>query len=150
MSRYDYFVSGRYRDKLLIDEIVAKLRANGKTVYYFGDSKYEGDGIAMGDDDETNPEDQMKSFEQTVDWRTNLTIRRMFEADMQGQRESKEFIVVLPAGLSAHMELGVAYGLGQKCYGIGQPEKVESLYLMLSEIYPDIDAFLREKVEQYA
>ncbi len=150
MSRYDYFVSGRYRDKTLIDEIVTKLRDAGKRVYYFGDNQYEGDGIGMGAGEDTDLDAQMVSFEHTKEWRTNPTIRKMFEADMQGQRDSNEFIIILPAGLSAHTELGVAYGMGQKCYGIGTPEKVESLYLMFSGIYSDVDAFLREKVEQYA
>jgi hypothetical protein len=69
---------------------------------------------------------------------------------MQAQRDSEAFILVFPAGLAAHMELGAAYGMDKKCYAIGSPEKPETLYLMLDGIYDTADAFLDAQVRQLA
>lgn len=43
--------------------------------------------------------------------------------------------MVLPAGKSAHIEAGVAYGLGKKCYAIGQYDVTDSLYLIFDKIF---------------
>ena len=37
-------------------------------------------------------------------------------------------MLVLPAGKSGHIEAGVAYGLGKKCYAIGEYDATDSLY----------------------
>ena len=39
---------------------------------------------------------------------------------MEGERNSNNFLLVLLTGKSAHIEAGVAYGLGKKCYAIGE------------------------------
>lgn len=36
---------------------------------------------------------------------------------------SKNLLLVLPAGKAAHIEAGIAYGLGKKCYAIGDLSK---------------------------
>ena len=57
---------------------------------------------------------------------------------MRAQKNSDSFILVLPAGISGHIEAGAAYGMGQKCYAVGRPEKTETLYNIFDEIFPDI------------
>jgi len=59
-------------------------------------------------------------------------------------------LLVLPADSSAHIEAGVAYGLGKKCYAIGEYEATDSLYLIFDKIFADEDElkeFLEDKKE---
>lgn len=48
----------------------------------------------------------------------------------------------MPAGKSAHIEAGIAYGLGKKLVLIGEQKKTESHYLIFDEFYKSIDDFL--------
>ncbi len=144
MSKYDYIVAGRWRDHGKVKAVVDALRAAGKTVYCFLDNEYDGDGIKQTLAPE--PAQLVKNHVEDVDnWQTNPTFRSMFENDMSGLRDAEAFVVVMPAGLSAHMELGAAYGMGKKCYAIGEPEKIETLYLMLDGIYSDVQSFIGAK-----
>lgn len=145
--KYDYFVAGRWRNFKSIQPIVDKLRSKGKTVYCFIENEYDGHGVK----NERNPKDiesLMKQNEALENWHTNPTFRRIFETDMEALKNSSALIAVFPFGFSAHMELGVAYGSGKKCIGIGSPEKAETLYFMFEKIFPTIDDFI--KSEQFA
>lgn len=62
-------------------------------------------------------------------------VQTIFKHDMEGERNSKNFLLVLPAGKSAHIEAGVAYGLGKKCYAIGEYDVTDSLYLIFDKIF---------------
>jgi nucleoside 2-deoxyribosyltransferase len=141
---YDYVVVGRWRNRDQVNEVKDALRAAGKSVYCFTDNAYDGDGVKFETHAEADPEEMIRTTENLTDWQTNPTFRQIFENDMNGLRDAESLILVFPAGLSAHMELGVAYGLGKKCYAIGQPEKPESLYFMLDEIFPDTAALLEK------
>ena len=44
-------------------------------------------------------------------------------------------LLVLPAGKAAHIESGIAYGLGKKCYAIGEYEATDTLYNIFEEIF---------------
>ena len=46
-------------------------------------------------------------------------------------------LLVLPAGKSAHIEAGIGYGLGKKCYAIGEYEATDSLYNIFEYIFKD-------------
>ena len=61
---------------------------------------------------------------------------------MAGLKSAEAIVMLLPAGLAAHMEAGVAYGLGKRMVLIGEVSKPETLYLMFNERYPDIESFL--------
>ena len=37
-------------------------------------------------------------------------------------------MLVLPSGKSGHIEAGIAYGMGKKCYAIGEFDATDSLY----------------------
>lgn len=142
--KYDYVLVGRFRNKAEIRPVLDALRKAGKSVYCFLDNDYDGHGIKIETHEQADAEASISSIERRTDWQTNPTFRKIFEADIQGVRQSESLILVFPAGLSAHMELGVAYGLGKKCYAIGQPEKAETLYLMLNSIFPNIETLLEE------
>lgn len=144
--KYDYFIGGRWRNHEEIQKILNALRAAGKKAYCFLDNSYFGDGIDLDANNRKNVENFMAELEATPDWRTNPTFRQIFENDMNGIRDAKETIIVFPAGLSAHMELGAAYGMGKKCYGIGPIEKHETLYLMMNKMYKDVESFMAERI----
>jgi hypothetical protein len=139
--KYDFFACGRWRNHSNITEMVDKLRAAGKTVYYFTENKYDGYDIHQ----DLKPEDidaRMRQEEQMEDWQKDPLLSKIFETDMQGLRDSEAIVVVFPIGFSGHMELGAAYGMGKKCYGIGRPEKAETLYFMFDKIFPSADEFV--------
>jgi hypothetical protein len=142
--KYDYVIVGRWRNRDKVNAVKGALRAAGKTVYCFTDNAYDGDGIKFETHDKADPEAMIAATEHLPDWQTNPTFRSIFEADMQGLKDSGALILVFPSGLAAHMELGVAYGMGKKCYGIGQPEKIETLYLMFDKLFPDVDGLIKE------
>ncbi len=145
MIKYDYYIAGRWRNHSAIRKVLAAVRRQGSTAFCFIENEYHANSISIDTHENTDADSFMSRLEQLHDWQTNPTFREIFEKDMKGLKESREFIMVLPAGLSAHMELGVAYGLGKKCYGIGKPEKYETLYLMFDEIFPSIREFLKTR-----
>ena len=57
-------------------------------------------------------------------------------------QNSKALILLLPAGKSAHIEAGVAFGMKKKCILIGEQKEAESLYLIFAESYQTIDEFI--------
>lgn len=61
---------------------------------------------------------------------------------MDGLKNADTIVMLLPAGLAAHMEAGASFGFGKKMILIGEVEKPETLYLMFDERYPDIESFL--------
>lgn len=67
-------------------------------------------------------------------------IRKIFETDITAERQADNFLLVLPAGIAGHIEAGVAYGMGKKCYAIGELEKTETLYCIFDKIFPDIES----------
>lgn len=140
---YEYFVAGRTRNKVEILDIVRQLREAGKSVYCFLDNEYEDENLSFKDGD---TELEMKKFESVENWRENETFKKIFTQDMEALRNSDKLMIVFPAGLSAHMEIGAAYGMGKPCYSIGEFEKPESLYLMLSASYDTVDQFLEQQL----
>lgn len=142
--KYDYFLAGRWRNHVVIREIAKKLRDSGKTVYCFAENEYNDDGITFKNDPQADGEAMIATTENLKDWQTNPTFQKIFETDMDALRDSESLILVLPAGLAAHMELGAAYGMGKKCYSIGEFEKPETLYLMIDSTYKTVEDFLRD------
>lgn len=141
---YDYIIVGRWRNRDNIDALKTALRERGKSVYCFTDNSYDADGIKFESGTQADPEAMIATTEQLTDWQTNPTFREIFETDMQAERDAEALILVFPAGLSAHMELGAAYGMGKKCYGVGTPDKPETLYLMFDKIFADTEELLKE------
>jgi len=130
---YDFFIAGRFRNKEKILEICSIFEDLGITYYCF--LKNERTNFEAGLDINGNPEEEMKKFE-------NMSlesdgVRSIFNADMEGEKKSKNFLLVLPAGASGHIEAGVAYGLGKKCYAIGEYDVTDSLYLIFEKIFAD-------------
>jgi len=145
--KYDYFIAGRWRNREQVEHVLKSIRQKGKTAYCFVENSYKGDDIHIETHDTADVESFMSQLETTKDWWDNPTFRKIFEADMQALKSSDNLILVLPGGLSCHMELGAAYGMGKKCFGVGKPEKHETLYLMFDAIYPSVEALTESQIE---
>ena len=134
--QYDYFVASRWRNKDEVLRLVHGLRDKGKSVYCFLDAPHQSMYRLQED-----PEKAMQVFE-SLDWKTDKYIKEVFEKDMDAERNANNFILLLPAGKSAHVEAGAAYGFGKHLILVGEQKEAESLYLIFDEHYSTIDAFL--------
>ena len=138
--KYDFVVVGRWRNRVMVEEMLRALRDARKKVYCFIEHEYDGDGIKFETHAKADPDKMISATESLNDWRANSTFRKIFESDMTGLKSAEELVIVFPAGLSAHMELGVAYGMGKPCFAVGELEKTEPLYFMIDKIFPDARA----------
>lgn len=136
MSKYDFFVAGRWRNRDDVKEVLEIIRANGKTVYCFIENLYEGEKVEFSMDDDI--ETIMQSLESLP--MDDPFVRKVFETDIYAECQSVNIILVLPAGISGNVEAGAAYGMGKKCYAIGELEKTETLYLIFDKIFPGVKA----------
>ncbi len=134
-QHYDFFISGRWRNRDKVLDLTNKVREKGYAVYCFLEASHSTHRV------QEDPESSMQAFEK-LDWRNDPYIKDVFHNDMTGEKNSDTFVMLLPAGKSCHVEAGVAYGLGKKCILIGEQKEAESLYLIFDEIYPTIDDFL--------
>ena len=132
----DYMVIGRVRNSENIQRLVNGIEAKGYSCYNFLHKPCtpESDGLPW--------EEQMEMLESHPDFWNDPIHRDHFETDMNGLRNAHTIVMLLPAGMAAHMEAGVSFGLGKKMVLIGEVEKPETLYLMFEERYPDIESFL--------
>lgn len=140
--KYKYFIAARWRNKEAVLRLAKDIRNKGKTVYCF----VEGDGgtYELKDlEEKYKPKEFMQQFESIPDWRNDPRVKEVFDVDMNALKESEALILLLPAGKSAHLEAGVAYGMGKHCIVIGEQKKTESLYLIFNEFYDSADDFIR-------
>ena len=128
---YEFFIAGRTRNKEKILEICSIFDSLKISYYCF--LKNETSHAEAGLDINENPEELMNKFENLK--LESDTVQTIFKHDMEAEKNSKNFLLVLPAGKSAHIEAGVAYGLGKKCYAIGEYEQTDSLYLIFDKIF---------------
>ncbi len=131
---YEFFIAGRTRNKEKILNICKIFDEHNISYYCFlkNEKSNKEAGLDIVNED---PEKIMEKFESM-----NLysdSVRTIFENDMKGEKSSKNILVVLPAGKSAHIEAGIAYGLGKKCYAIGEYDVTDSLYLIFDKIFSD-------------
>jgi hypothetical protein len=131
MLKYDYFIAGRWRNYAEVKKILDLVREEGKTAYCFIENLYEGSKVEFSQDDKIGA--VMRKLESLP--KDDAFIRQIFENDMQAQRDSENFLLVLPAGISGHIEAGASYGMGKKCYAVGVPEKTETLYQIFDHIF---------------
>ncbi len=132
---YDFFVAGRWRNKENVSALERGIRERGYTAYCFLTSTHN------ADKQDIDPHAHMDAFER-LDWKNDTYVKQVFQEDMEGERSSDTFVLLLPVGTSCHIEAGVAYGLGKKCVLIGTPTETESLYQIFNEHYETIDDFL--------
>jgi len=132
-----YTVISKFRNKEAVENLIKKLSEKGKTCYNFCAKP------ADPQNPNAHPEEQMKVFESVPDYFNNEYYKHIFETDLCGLKNAEKVILLFPAGSSAHVEAGIAYGLGKDVILIGEPEKPESLYLIFKERYKTMDDFLQ-------
>ena len=135
--RFDYFIACRWRNRDNVLDLADKLRAKGKSVY----TCFDGEQSLA--DKEKNPEEAMQEFEATENWESDENIRKIFDTDMNALRNSQNLILLLPAGKSAHIEAGAAYGMGKHCILIGEQKEAESNYLIFDESHQSAEDFIK-------
>lgn len=133
--KYDFFIAGRWRNKDNIKPVLQAVRDAGKTAYCFIENEYTGEKVEFRLDG--NPEEFMSNMESLP--QNDAFVRHIFEIDIEAERNSDNFLLVLPAGIAGHIEAGAAYGMGKKCYAVGELEKTETLYCIFDKIFKDIN-----------
>ncbi|HQG57589.1 MAG TPA: hypothetical protein PLX79_01280 [Candidatus Dojkabacteria bacterium] len=141
--QYEFFIAGRARNKeniLKICEVFDKCK-----IPYYCFLKNE-DKWGYGNNDQT-PEEKQKVLE-SLSLKSDIVLN-IFNNDMKGEKSSRNLLLVLPAGNAAHIESGIAYGLGKKCYAIGEYEATDTLYNIFEEIFKDekeLEEFLKKYI----
>lgn len=130
-NNYRFFIAGRTRNKENILKICNIFEELNISHYCFlkNEDSHKQAGLDINDN---NLADTFESLELE-----SPSVRTIFEHDLNGEKNSDNFLLVLPAGKSAHIEAGIAYGLGKNCYAIGEYDVTDSLYLIFSKIFKD-------------
>lgn len=133
MNKYEFFIAGRARNKENILRICDLFDKYNVSYYCFLKNE---DDWGYGSKDNT-PEENQKEFE-ALGLKSDIVLN-LFHTDLEGEKNSDNLLLVLPAGKAAHIESGIAYGLGKKCYAIGEYEQTDTLYNIFEEIFDDED-----------
>ena len=140
MHKYEFFIAGRARNKENILKICQMFDRYNISYYCFLKNE---ENWGYGNKNQT-PEERQKEFE-SLSLKSEVVLN-LFNSDLSGERNSKNFLLVLPAGKAAHIEAGIAYGLGKKCYAIGEYESTDTLYNIFDEIFvseKELENFLK-------
>jgi hypothetical protein len=112
--------------------VVHTLRAEGHDVYDFRDSE----GFHWSQIDKNWESWSSSEFKQALN--TPLALRG-FASDLAAMKEADLFVLVMPCGNSAHLELGWAAGAGKKTIILLAKEtKPELMYSLADHICEDI------------
>lgn len=139
-NKYEFFIAGRARNKENILKICDLFDKYNITYYCF--LKNEKDW-GYGNSNQS-AEERQKEFEK-LNLKSDVVLN-LFHNDLNGEKNSKNFLLVLPAGKSGHIEAGIAYGLEKKCYAIGEFDATDSLYNIFDKIFVDekeLEEFIR-------
>lgn len=135
-ERTDFFVAGSWRNQAAIRDVVQALDAVGRSTYSFVATAYDADAAQLavpGGADAVALDDPR--------------MERLFEQDLAALRAAEQFVLVLPAGAAGHVEAGIAYGLGKRCWAVGPVERSETLYRVFEDMVPDGPALV-ERLER--
>ncbi len=131
--KYKFFIAGRARNKENILKICSIFEKLNIPHYCFlkNEESHKEAGLDIND------EHLAETFEALE--LNSSKVRTIFEHDLDGERNSENFLLILPAGKSAHIEAGIAYGMGKKCYALGEYDVTDSLYLIFDKIFKNED-----------
>lgn len=137
--KYEFFIAGKTRNKDNILKICDVFDKYNVSYYCFlkNDEAHNSYGK-----DANNIEEKMNEFE-SLGLKSDIVLN-IFNEDMEAEKNSNNFLLVLPAGKSGHIEAGVAYGLGKKCFAIGEYDSTDSLYNIFEDIFSN-----EEELENY-
>jgi nucleoside 2-deoxyribosyltransferase len=133
-----FFISSKWRNKERVEKLIKELRNLGFEVISFFEYPINKEVVKK------DPEEAMKKWEAMTDWERNERVKQISQEDKKSINRVDTLILLLPAGITSHLEAGYAKGLGKECILIGEPEKVESGYLMVfDKTFKTIEAFLK-------
>ena len=139
--KYEFFIAGRARNKENILRICDLFDKYNISYYCFLKNE---DSWGYGNKNQT-AEEKQQEFEK-LGLKSEVVLN-LFHGDLEGERSSRNLLLVLPAGKAAHIESGIAYGMGKKCYAIGEYEATDTLYNIFEEIFAnedELDKFLKD------
>ena len=137
MQKEKFFISTKWRNREQLAYLTEQIRNHGFEVISFLEYPNNKESLAR------DPEEMMREWESIPEWQQNERIKRIAEEDKLNIPKCDSLILLLPAGISAHLEAGWAKGLGKKCILVGEPEKTESGYLMIfDQMFSTIEQFL--------
>ena len=142
-NKYEFFIAGRARNKENILKICDLFDKYNISYYCFLRNE---ENWGYGNKQQTSEEKQ-KEFE-ALDLKSDVVLN-LFNKDLEGEKSSKNLLLVLPAGKAAHIESGIAYGLGKKCYAIGRYEATDTLYNIFDKIFKN-EIELEKFLETYS
>jgi hypothetical protein len=140
-NKYEFFIAGRARNKENILRICNLFDKYNISYYCFLKNE---DDWGYGNKNQT-PEEKQREFE-SLNLKSEVVLK-LFHEDLEGEKTSKNLLLVLPAGKAAHIESGIAYGLGKTCYAIGEYEATDTLYNIFENIFAnenELEEFLAE------
>ena len=133
-NKHEFFIAGKTRNKDYILTICDLFDKYNISYYCFLKNDETINSYAS---DSQSGEDKMAIFE-NLDLKSE-TVLNIFHEDLENEKASKNFLLVLPAGKSGHIEAGIAYGMGKKCYAIGEYDATDSLYNIFEDIFSSED-----------
>ena len=133
-----FFIASPWKNKEEVESLTKKLRSKGHEVSSFIES---GANLLTG-----HPiEDHMKLFSEALkNWREDEHVSKIFNSELEILKQSDVVVLLLPAGISSHLEAGIAHGWGKKSVLIGPIAKPEIVYLIFDKIYLDTSSFLKD------
>ena len=142
-NKYEFFIAGRARNKENILRICDLFDKYNISYYCF--LKNDDTMNSYGEEGQTEDE-KMKVFE-NLGLKSEIVLN-IFKQDLDNEKACKNLLLVLPAGKSGHIEAGIAYGMGKKCYAIGEFDATDSLYNIFENIF-ESEQQLEEFLKQY-
>lgn len=124
----DFFVAGSWRNRDAIEEVLEALDQVGASAYCFVRVGYSAAAATLATPGGTDEADL-----------ASPAIRELFDQDLEALRAAERFLLVLPAGQAAHIEAGIAFGLGKPCYAVGPVERSDSLYRIFRDMFKGAD-----------
>ncbi|KDP92322.1 MULTISPECIES: hypothetical protein [Clavibacter] len=121
-----FFVAGSWRSRQAIADVLDALDGVGARSTCFIRASYDAEAAAFAVPGGADDADLDAPG-----------IRGLFEQDLAALRAADRFVLVLPAGAAAHMEAGIAFGLGKPCVAVGPPDRTETLHLVFEAMCAD-------------
>ena len=143
-KEYEFFIAGKTRNKDNILKLCDMFDKYNISYYCFLKNEDSMKSYAEGTE---NVEERMKIFE-GLDLKSEPVLK-IFNEDLEAQKVSKNFLLVLPAGKAGHIEAGISYGMGKKCYAMGEFDATDSLYNIFETIFKD-ETELEEFLKKYS
>ena len=136
-NKYNFFIAGRTRNRENILKICRIFDELNIPYYCFlkNEESHKEAGLDVNDKNLADIFDSLDIGDERV--------KTIFEHDLNGEKNSDNLLLVLPAGNSAHVEAGIAYGLGKKCYAIGEYDTTDSLYLIFVSTQIPLKSYVR-------